>query len=141
MVREKLPQVTLQQFIHIPWPTPQYWKVLPSKMRDPIVEGLLGNDIVGFQTPRDCRNFLLTCEENMGLSVDYIEQAVFIRGRTVWVRSYPVSIDVDAFLERAESPAGLQEQRNIHRWRPKKRILRVDPSHPSKNPLRGLSAS
>ena len=42
MVRERLPGAVLQQFIHIPWPTPQYWKVLPSKMRDPIVEGLLG---------------------------------------------------------------------------------------------------
>jgi trehalose 6-phosphate synthase len=140
MVRERLPEVTLQQFIHIPWPTPQYWKVLPSKMRDPIVEGLLGNDIIGFQTPRDCRNFLLTCEENMGFSVDFIEQAVFIRGRTVWVRSYPVSIDVDQFLERAESPAVLQEQRNISRWRPKKLILRVDRSDPSKNLLRGFAA-
>jgi trehalose 6-phosphate synthase len=140
MVRERLPEVTLQQFIHIPWPTPQYWKVLPSKMRDPIVEGLLGNDIVGFQTPRDCHNFLLTCEENMGLSVDYIEQAVFIRGRTVWIRSYPVSIDVDQFLERAESPAVLQEQRNISRWRPNKLILRVDRSDPSKNLLRGFAA-
>jgi trehalose 6-phosphate synthase len=140
MVRERLPAVTLQQFIHIPWPTPQYWKVLPSKMRDPIVEGLLGNDIVGFQTPRDCRNFLLTCEENMGLSVDYIEQAVFVRGRTVWVRSYPVSIDVDQFVEKAASPEVVQEQRNIRRWRPRKLILRVDRSDPSKNLLRGFAA-
>jgi trehalose 6-phosphate synthase len=140
MVRERLPHVTLQQFIHIPWPTPQYWKVLPSKMRDPIVEGLLGNDIIGFQTPRDCRNFLLTCEENMGLSVDYTEQAAFTRGRTVWVRSYPVSIDVDAFLEKAESPEVLKEQRNIRRWRPHKLILRVDRSDPSKNLLRGFGA-
>jgi trehalose 6-phosphate synthase len=130
----------LQQFIHIPWPTPQYWKVLPGKMREPIVEGLLGNDIIGFQTPRDCRNFLLTCEENMGLSVDYIEQAVFTRGRTTWVRPYPVSIDVDQFLERAESPEVLQEQRNIGRWRPRKMILRVDRSDPSKNLLRGFAA-
>jgi trehalose 6-phosphate synthase len=140
MVREAIPDVTLQQFIHIPWPTPQYWKVLPDKMRDPIVEGLLGNDIVGFQTPRDCRNFLLTCEENLGLPVDYREQTVFYQGRTVWVRAYPVSIDVDHFLELAESKEVLQEQRNIHRWRPNKLIIRVDRSDPSKNLLRGFAA-
>ncbi|MFY9614935.1 MAG: trehalose-6-phosphate synthase [Candidatus Dormiibacterota bacterium] len=140
MVREALPDVTLQQFIHIPWPTPQYWKVLPDKMRDPIVEGLLGNDIVGFQTPRDCRNFLLTCDENLGLAVDYRERTVFYQGRTVWVRSYPVSIDVDHFQALAESPEVLQEQRNIHRWRPTKLIIRVDRSDPSKNLLRGFAA-
>jgi len=58
----------------------------------------------------------------------------------VWIRSYPVSIDVDQFLERAESPAVLQEQRNISRWRPNKLILRVDRSDPSKNLLRGFAA-
>ncbi len=140
MVRERIPGVVLQQFIHIPWPTPQYWKVLPAKMRDPIVEGLLGNDIVGFQTPRDCRNFLLTCEENMHLSVDYREQTVFIGGRTVWIRAYPVSIDVDAFLQMSESREVLIEQRNIRRWRPNRLIIRVDRSDPSKNLLRGFAA-
>jgi trehalose 6-phosphate synthase len=140
MVRERLPGAVLQQFIHIPWPTPQYWKVLPAKMRDPIVEGLLGNDVVGFQTPRDCRNFLLTCEENMNLSVDYREQTVFRGGRTIWVRAYPVSIDVDAFLAMAQSREVLAEQRHIRRWRPNHLIIRVDRSDPSKNLLRGFAA-
>jgi trehalose 6-phosphate synthase len=140
MVREKLPDATLQQFIHIPWPTPQYWKVLPKKMRDPIVDGLLGNDLIGFQTQLDCRNFLLTCEENMGLTVDYREMTVFYRGRAVWVRSYPVSIDVDRFLSMAAAPPVLEEQRNIRRWRPNKLILRVDRSDPSKNLIRGFAA-
>jgi len=140
MVRDRLPQAVLQQFLHIPWPTAQYWKVLPKKMRDPIVDGLLGNDIIGMQTARDCRNFLLTCEENMGLSVDYREQTVFYKGRTVWVRAYPVSIDVEEFAQLAESPEVLAEQRNIRRWRTEKMILRVDRSDPSKNLLRGFAA-
>ena len=140
MVRERLPGATLQQFIHIPWPTPQYWKVLPKKMRDPIVDGLLGNDIIGFQTSTDCRNFLLTCEENMGLTVDYREQTVFYKGRTVWVRSYPVSIDVEQFLAFAQTEEVLAEQRNVRRWRPANLILRVDRSDPSKNLLRGFAA-
>jgi hypothetical protein len=32
----QLPGAIIQHFIHIPWPTPQYWKVLPRKMRDAI---------------------------------------------------------------------------------------------------------
>jgi trehalose 6-phosphate synthase len=140
MVRERMPQAALQQFIHIPWPTPQYWKVLPKKMRDPIVDGLLGNDIVGFQTTGDCRNFLLTCEENMGLTVDYREQTVFYKGRTVWVRAYPVGIDVEQLAAFAASPEVLNEQRNIRRWRPARLILRVDRSDLSKNLLRGFAA-
>ena len=39
-IRRLLPHATLQQFIHIPWPTPTYWKVLPHPMRDAILEGV-----------------------------------------------------------------------------------------------------
>ena len=71
LVRRELPDAVLQHFVHIPWPTPQYWKVLPHYMRDEIMDGLLAADIIGLQTHSDVRNFLLTCEENMGLPVDF----------------------------------------------------------------------
>src|SRR6266853_573153 len=80
LVRGELPDAVLQHFVHIPWPTPQYWKVLPSYMRDEIMDGLLAADIVGLQTHSDVRNFLLTCEENMGLPVDFRQQTAFYRG-------------------------------------------------------------
>src|SRR5579859_2526649 len=103
MVRELLPHAALQQFVHIPWPTPQYWRVLPQVMRNAIVDGLLANDVVGFQTSIDARNFLFTCEENMGLRVDHRERSVLHRGRVVWVRAYPVSVDVAAMERLAVS--------------------------------------
>ncbi|MHB8510409.1 MAG: trehalose-6-phosphate synthase, partial [Candidatus Dormibacteria bacterium] len=85
-------------------------------------------------------NFLLTCEENLHLTVDYREQTVFYQGRAVWVRSYPVSIDVDHYMHMAETPEVHEEQRHIRRWRPQRLILRVDRSDPSKNLLRGFAA-
>jgi len=39
LVRRELPDAILQHFVHIPWPTPQYWKVLPQYMRDEIMDG------------------------------------------------------------------------------------------------------
>jgi len=86
LVREQLHGAIIQHFVHIPWPTPQYWKVLPRYMRDEIMDGLLAADIIGLQNYSDVRNFLLTCEENMGLPVDLRQQTAFYRGRTVWVR-------------------------------------------------------
>src|SRR6266852_8514223 len=94
IVRERLAGAIIQHFIHIPWPTPQYWKVLPMEMRSAILEGLLGCDIVGFQSSLGVRNFLMTCEENAGLQVDEREKAVLIDGRVVYARAYPISIDV-----------------------------------------------
>ncbi|MDQ6771939.1 MAG: trehalose-6-phosphate synthase [Candidatus Dormibacteraeota bacterium] len=139
MVREGLPQATFQQFIHIPWPAPNYWKVLPKAMRDAIFEGLLGNDVVGFQSRQDVRNFLMTCEELAGLRVDHRERAVLHEGRVVWVRSYPISIDVEALIQAADAPAVERELEGLGR-RPEKLIVRVDRTDPSKNVVRGFLA-
>src|SRR5689334_13762907 len=140
LVRRDLPDAVIQHFVHIPWPTPQYWKVLPNYMRDEIMDGLLAADVIGLQTSSDVRNFLLTCEENMRLPVDFRQQTTFYRGRTVWVRSYPISIDVHAFERAAASPAVERIERELLRWRPEHLVLRVDRMDLSKNIVRGFYA-
>ncbi|MGB9483201.1 MAG: trehalose-6-phosphate synthase [Candidatus Dormiibacterota bacterium] len=140
MVRKRLPQAHLQHFIHIPWPTPQYWKVLPRHMRDGILTGLLGSDIVGLQTSLDVRNFLLTCEENLGLAVDHRQSTVFYEGRSVWIRAYPISIDVRAMAELTNHQEVLRQEELIAAWRPEFLILRVDRTDLSKNIVRGFLA-
>ena len=139
-VRQRLPQAAMQQFVHIPWPTPQYWKILPQPMRDAIVNGLLANDIVGFQSTADARNFLLTCEQNLGLGIDLRERAVFSGGRVTWVRSYPISVDIEALVRLAESKAVQREEEALLPRRPEHLIVRVDRTDPSKNIVRGFLA-
>src|SRR5438105_4962379 len=139
-VRELLPDATLQQFIHIPWPTPNYWKVLPKPMRDVIFEGLLGNDVIGFQSRLDVRNFLMTCEELLGLRVDHRERAVLHAGRVVWARPYPISIDVSALEQLARSGPVEKELADLRANRPEMLIVRVDRTDPSKNIVRGFLA-
>jgi trehalose 6-phosphate synthase len=140
MVRAALGDVRIQHFVHIPWPTPQYWTILPRRIRDGILQGLLGADVVGFQTRRDVRNFLLTCEENLGLTVDLRERTVFFEGRAVWVRNYPISVDVEGLLSQARSDEVMAEEAQLLSWRPEKLILRVDRTDLSKNIVRGFLA-
>ena len=138
LVRQKVPTAIIQHFVHVPWPTPQYWKVLPQLMRDAILEGLLGCDIVGFQSSLDVRNFLLTCEENSGLQVDEHERAVFFGGRVVYARHYPISIDVSATSRLAASRGVKRQERELATWRPPRLIVRIDRTDPSKNIVRGF---
>jgi trehalose 6-phosphate synthase len=140
MVRALLPRARIQQFVHIPWPTPQYWKILPRRIRDGITLGILGCDIIGFQTKLDVRNFMLTCEENLGLSVDYRERTVFHDGRAVLVRNYPISVDVQEMRNLLEHPSVIAEEEKIQAWRPEYLILRVDRTDLSKNIVRGFLA-
>ena len=140
LVREQLPGAIIQHFVHIPWPTPQYWKVLPREMRNAILDGLLGCDIVGFQSSLDVRNFLMTCEENGHLQVDERERAVLIDGRVVYARAYPISIDVASTTRLAFSHGVMVEERKLRDWRPKRLIVRIDRTDPSKNIVRGFLA-
>jgi len=140
MLRQELPDAVIQFFLHVPWATPQYWKVLPKDMRDAILEGLLGCDIVGFQSSLDVRNFLLTCEENLGLQVDEHERAVIAGGRIVYARHYPISVDVATTTRLAASRGVKRQEEELATWRPERLITRIDRTDPSKNIVRGFIA-
>src|SRR5262249_15941255 len=100
-IRAALPDAVMQHFVHVPSPDPRYLKVLPAAMREPSFRGLLANAIVGLQTSLDVHNFLRCCVELMGLRVVEPESVVLYGGRLVWVRAYPVSIDVHALRQLA----------------------------------------
>src|SRR2546422_9036488 len=138
LVRDQLSGGIIQHFVHIPWTTPQYWKVLPREIRDAILYGLLGCDIVGFQTSLDVRNFLMTCEENAGLAVDEREKAVLVDGRVVYARAYPISIDVAGTTRLSFSHGVMVEERKLRDWGPPHLIARIDRTNPSKNILPGF---
>jgi trehalose 6-phosphate synthase len=140
LIRSALPDAAMQHFIHVPWPEPRYMKVLPSAMREAIFRGLLANDIIGLQTSLDVHNFLRCCVELMGLRVAEAEGAIFYGGRLVWVRAYPVSIDVEAMRQLAESPRVQELEAEVGSWRPEKLIVRVDRTDPAKNLIRGFLA-
>jgi len=140
LIRSALPEAAMQHFIHVPWPEPRYMKVLPAGMREAIFKGILANDIIGLQTSLDVNNFLRCCVELMGLRVAETEGAVLYGGRLVWVRAYPVSIDVDAMRQLGESPRVRELEAEVATWRPEKLIVRVDRTDPSKNLVRGFLA-
>jgi trehalose 6-phosphate synthase len=141
MIRERRPNATIQHFIHIPWPDPDYWRLLPMEMRRAICEGMLGCDILGFQTPNHVRSFMYTCEAYVpGAQIDYGNRCVQWNGRVTQVRAYPISIDTEAVKRTAYS----QEARAYERYLPSHwnefTILRTDRAEPSKNIVRGFLA-
>jgi trehalose 6-phosphate synthase len=140
LIRERRPDAVMSHFIHIPWPQSDYWHVLPGHLRRSVHEGLLANDIVGFHTARWKRNFLRTCEELLGAEVDDRAGTVTHDGRRTVVTSHPIGIDPFEFDELKDSPAVLEEERQIVEARKEFLVLRVDRTDPSKNVIRGFRA-
>ena len=138
LVRERCPDVLLSHFVHIPWPGPDAWRVLPPDMREAVLRGLLGCDVVGFHTAVDARAFLLCVQELLGMPVDLEDLSVEVDGRRVRARHYPISIDVASLEAAAASDAveghlaDLPQAASL--------LLRVDRTDPSKNIVRGFLA-
>lgn len=140
-LRAARPDLLLQHFVHIPWPDPDYWRLLPQEMRRAICHSMLANDIVGFQTPRHARSFMYTCEANLDdVDIDYRRREIRYRGHTTRVYAYPISIDVDAVRQVGTNEEAQKHEEHIQQFLNEHTILRVDRAEPSKNIVRGFHA-
>jgi len=91
MLRGCLPASTIVAFWHIPWPPAGVLAACP--WRAALLDGLLASDIVGLQTPEDCRHFLDGVEAYLHAEVDRGEGEVRWCGHTTRVRAYPVGVE------------------------------------------------
>jgi trehalose 6-phosphate synthase len=140
LVRERAPDVAMSHFVHVPWPQPDYWRVLPEGIRRAVHEGILANDVVSFQTVRWGRNFLRSCEDVLGAKSDFRAGRVAYGDHTVAVHGRPISVDPEEFARLAASERVLEEEARLESIRPELLILRVDRTDPSKNIVRGFRA-
>jgi trehalose 6-phosphate synthase len=128
MVRDRRPDAALMHFVHVPWPQPDYWRVLPKDARLAIHDGLMANDVVGFHTERWRSNFIYSVRELLG--EDATAKSV----------TAPISVDAAEFDELAQSEPVLSAEAEIVAKRPEKLVVRVDRTDPSKNIVRGFRA-
>ena len=134
--------VQIQPFVHIPWPGPDAWRILPKDMRDALLLSMLQSNRIGFQTKQDAFNFVQTCRFHLP-DVHSLgrRDAIFIDDREVGSLPYPISVDVEKIESLAEdTQTRLLKSEFINLVGDQKMILRVDRSEPSKNIIRGLEA-
>ncbi len=141
MLRELRPDALISHFSHTPFAGPDYLRILPREMSDGVLRGMLGADVLGFQSVDWAENFLLCCRHLEGAAVDLRARRVDLGGRRVLVRVHPIAIDAPGLRRTAASPEVRRYRREIARWRGDARmILRVDRTDLSKNILRGFLA-
>ncbi len=109
LLRAQLPNATIVSFWHIPWTHLEQMAVCP--WLPALLTGLLGSDIVGFQTPQHVRNFVELADSS-GRAVDRTHPvAVNQRSHTTQVRDYPISIAWPTDQQTAALP-GVQQCRS-----------------------------
>jgi trehalose 6-phosphate synthase/phosphatase len=98
LLRQRAGSARIGFFLHIPWPSADVFRILPSRAE--VIAGLLGADLIGFQTDNDRQNFMHSAAEVLGL--DYGPQSLRWENREVQLGVYPIGIDVPTFAR--ESP-------------------------------------
>ncbi len=102
LLRNARPDLTLIHFWHIPWPNREAFRIFP--WGEELLDGLLGNDILGFHIQYHCNNFLNTVDRGIEAMVDYEHFRAFRGGRPTYVRPFPISVDFEQIAADAESP-------------------------------------
>jgi trehalose 6-phosphate synthase len=100
------------QFWHIPWPNSETFRAFPWK--EELLDGMLGNDLLGFHLRHHCANFLDTVDRGVEAIVDHEHAEVTRGGRVTLVRAFPISIDFDWHTVAAAAP---EVDRAIEQWR------------------------
>jgi len=142
-LRERLgDDVQIQPFIHIPWPGPDAWRILPESIRGEILTSLLASNRVGFQTKRDAFNFVQCCRFYLPDAHSRgSRDTIYYHDRKIEARAYPISIDVEQIQALVDEPeTRLLKSQMYTTIGDLRLILRVDRIEPSKNILRGLEA-
>ncbi|OAQ30508.1 glycosyltransferase family 20 protein [Linnemannia elongata AG-77] len=100
MIRERLPDASIGFFLHIPFPSSEIFRCL--HVRKEVLEGLLGADLVGFQTYSFARHFLQTCSRL--LSVESSPKGIQLENTAVNVGIFPIGIDTKTLNIKRQDP-------------------------------------
>ncbi|PHH85950.1 hypothetical protein CDD83_10949 [Cordyceps sp. RAO-2017] len=96
MLRQRVPGMYISFFLHCPFPSSEFVRCLPR--RKEVLEGVLGANLVGFQSYSYSRHFLSCCTRILGFPSDTL--GIDAYGSRVQVGVFPIGIDaakVEAF--------------------------------------------
>jgi trehalose 6-phosphate synthase/phosphatase len=95
LLRQRIPNIYIGFFLHIPFPSSEYVRCLPR--RKDLLEGCLGSTMVGFQSYSYARHFSSCCERVLGFESS--SAGVDAYGAHVAMDVFPIGINVDEVRE------------------------------------------
>ena len=119
MLRERRPDATISFFLHIPFPPMELFAQIP--WRRAIVEGMLGADLLGFQTRDGAQNFSRLARRLT--DAEGVEGVLIYRDRRVSVQGIPISIDRGRFERLAADPVVRSEAQRLRKQMRGRRVF------------------
>ncbi|MBD0331277.1 MAG: bifunctional alpha,alpha-trehalose-phosphate synthase (UDP-forming)/trehalose-phosphatase [Chitinophagaceae bacterium] len=125
LLREELPDVSIGFFLHIPFPSYEIFRLMPSEWKSTILQGVLGADLIGFHTHDYVQHFIQSAK--MILEVENQFNFVTYKNRLIRADSFPIGIDYNKFKSAVfdETVVGISTSLE-EKFRGKKIIFSVD---------------
>lgn len=111
MLRKILPHATIGFFLHIPFPSFELFRLIPSKWKRNILNGLLGADLVAFHTNDYMQHFLKSVHQILGYDISL--RKIMLADRSVIADAIPVGIDFNKFYSSSNLAEVYEEKNSI----------------------------
>ena len=111
LIKQRNPDIIVAQFWHIPWPNPEAFRICP--WQNELLDGLLGNDLLGFHIRYHCNNFMDTVDRAMEARVDRERYEIVRGGRATSVCPFPISVDFEEISQTAQTEAVAAEMERM----------------------------
>ncbi len=121
LVREKIPDVSIGFFLHIPFPSFEIFRLLHRPWKEKIIRGLLGADLIGFHTHEYVQHFLKSVR--MVLGYDHQYRVIAFENRLVKADLFPIGVDFARFNQASERKAVIEAKESITKNLPDKKII------------------
>lgn len=97
MLRNKLPDATIGYFLHIPFPSYEIFRLMPTDWKRLLLDGVLGADLVGFHTHDYVQHFIHSAK--MVLQAESQFNSILYNNRLIKADLFPIGIDYKKFRD------------------------------------------
>src|SRR5581483_7096772 len=124
MLREALPDAAIGFFLHIPFPSPELFPILPR--REALVNGLLCADLLAFQTHGHLQQFRSSLRRVLGIESRIAE--IGLGGRIIRLEALPIGIAPEEYasLLTGDPTTARHYAEWVARYTGRKVVLAVD---------------
>jgi trehalose 6-phosphate synthase/phosphatase len=102
LIRSKRPDATIGFFLHIPFPSYEIFRLMPTEWKKMLLHGVMGADLIGFHTYDYVQHFLQSVKMILGVE-SYFHNLQY-QDRLIRIDLFPIGIDYDKFHSAASDP-------------------------------------
>ncbi|MBA2745914.1 MAG: bifunctional alpha,alpha-trehalose-phosphate synthase (UDP-forming)/trehalose-phosphatase [Flavisolibacter sp.] len=97
MLRDRLPNATIGFFLHIPFPSYELIRMMPSYRKRELIRGMLGADLIGFHTHEYVQHFIQSAK--MILNAESQFNNILYNNRLIKTDLFPIGIDYQKYRD------------------------------------------